>query len=153
MTDRLGRSLQGYGRALEPGGAEPEAALETVEEDSEEIDRQFSVMGGGKKEAPLQRLPPEREPPVWADKNAPNCRGRVDPGPRHYLVLITVNGAPVEGIVDTGACRTMMDMNTARALGLLMDERDGRRAPFGRFFGPDGFPRPYEGRSRGSVTF
>ena len=77
----------------------------------------------------------------------------MDPGPRHYLVLITVNGAPVEGIVDTGACRTMMDVATARSLGMSIEVRDPdahpKKAPFGRFFGPDSNVRPYDGRSRG----
>ena len=129
---------------------------ESKGEEDNEIDGQFAILGRGKKVATedhIRRLPPGREAPSWAKKDAPNCRGRVDPGPRHYLVLITVNGAPVEGIVDTGACRTMMDLDTARALGLLVDEREGRRSPFGQFFGPDGNTRPYEGRSRGAVTF
>ena len=101
----------------------------------------------------LVRVPNGWERPAWAKDSAPNCRGQVDPGPRHFLAVVTVNGSPIECIVDTGACRTMMDLDTARALGLLVDEREGRRAPFGRFFGPDGNPRPYDGWSRGPVTF
>lgn len=96
-----------------------------------------------------------REPPSWATPGAINCRGLVDPGARHYLALITINGAVVEGIVDTGACRTMLDINTARALGVdLEDLRDTKgSSPFGHFYGPEGVPAPYVGRTRGVTTF
>ena len=99
---------------------------------------------------------PGREPPRWASPGAINCRGLVDPGSRHYLALITVDGAVVEGIVDTGACRTMMDLRTAKALGVQLEEL-GRGAdgkfPFGHFYGPEGVPAPYAGRTKGPVTF
>ena len=98
-------------------------------------------------------VPKGRERPPWAKRTGPNCRGRVDPGPHHYLAVVTISGATVEGIVDTGACRTMMDLDTAKALGLPTEERDPKKqeAPFGRFHGPDGVPRPYEGRIGGGV--
>ena len=67
------------------------------------------------------------------------------------MAVVTVNGSAVEGIVDTGAGRTMMDVATARALGLKTEERDPddhpHKAPFGRFMGPNGLFSPYEGRT------
>ena len=105
----------------------------------------------------LVRVPNGRERPAWAKDSAPNCRGQVDPGPRHFLAVVTVNGSPIECIVDTGACRTMMDVNTARNLGLRTEERDPedhpRKAPFGRFVGPNGLTSPYEGRVQGAIAF
>ena len=63
----------------------------------------------------------------------------------------------MECIVDTGACRTMMDLETARNLGLRAEERDPechpRKAPFGRFVGPNGQSSPYEGRVQGALMF
>ena len=122
------------------------------EEDPGEVDGLFVARTDSKA---VVRVPGGRESPSWARKGAPNCRGRVDPGARHYLAVVAVGGAAVEGIVDTGACRTMMDITTAKALGLEVEERDpdGMRCPFGRFFGPDGQPRPYEGRVVGTVVF
>ena len=71
--------------------------------------------------------------------------------------MVTVNGATVEGIVDTGACRTMMDVQTARTLGLSTEERDPeghpRKAPFGKFVGPNSMTSPYEGRVQGAINF
>lgn len=99
---------------------------------------------------------PGREPPTWSMPGAVNCRGLVDPGTRHYLALIAVDGSLVEGIVDTGACRTMMDLRTAKALGVSLEElsrgKDGS-FPFGHFYGPEGVPAPYAGRTKGPVTF
>ncbi len=116
------------------------------------MDAQFMASG-----STMVRVPGGRERPAWAKASAPNCRGRVDPGPRHYLALVAICGSTVEGIVDTGACRTMMDINTARALALAVQERDPednpRRSPFGRFVGPSGQMHPYEGRVVGPVAF
>ena len=90
-----------------------------------------------------------------AAPGAVNCRGLVDPGARHYLALITINGAVVEGIIDTGACRTMLDINTARALGVDLEDLVGKKGsfPFGHFYGPEGVPAPYVGRVKGATTF
>ena len=79
------------------------------------VDAQFKAT-----DTTMLRVPSGRERPAWAKATAPNCRGRVDPGPRHYLALVAICGSTVEGIVDTGACRTMMDINTARALNLTL---------------------------------
>ncbi len=104
----------------------------------------------------MVEIPSGRERPAWGKMTSPNCRGRVDPGPRHYLALVTLQGAAVEGIVDTGACRTMMDIDTARALQLETEERDPdlplRTAPFGTVTGPAGEVHPYDGRVVGAVA-
>ena len=159
LAGQLNEALEGY---LGSGSRLTEEQSDGVSAWVSEADEPvFAARGdravAGSKEDGVLRMPPGRERPSWAKDNKPNCRGRVDPGPRHYLALITINGAPVEGIVDTGAFRTMMDIATARTLGIELEERDPddhpRKAPFGRFFGPDCAPHPYEGRTLERVVF
>lgn len=65
--------------------------------------------------------PAGREPAQWAPREAINVRGRVDPGSNHFLAACTVNGVSTDVVVDTGGARTMMDVDTADAMGLDID--------------------------------
>lgn len=140
----------GDGRGLDEF-AQAEARTEQALADAEQVFAAVPTSGT------MIRVPGGRERPPWAKEGARNCRGLVDPGQRHFLACITVNGSSVEGIVDTGACRTMMDVATARSLGLKTEERDPedhpRKAPFGKFMGPNGELSPYEGRVVGVIIF
>ena len=103
-------------------------------------------------------LPPGREPPAWAKKGAINCRGRVDPGSRHFVGLVTINGAVTDAIIDTAGARSMLDVDTAKALGLEMEamsiaEQESRGVfPFGHYTVADGRLIAYAGRLKGPVT-
>ena len=61
-------------------------------------------------------------------------------------------GAPVvmEGIGDTGATRTLMDIATARQVGLPIQVARG--SEFGTYFGPGSKEKPYAGRILGPVV-
>ena len=56
----------------------------------------------------------------------------------------------LEGIGDTGATRTLMDMATARGVGLTMETAHG--LGFGMYFGPGSKEKPYAGRVVGPVV-
>lgn len=53
--------------------------------------------------------------------------------------------------MDTGGARSMLDYDTAVALGLEV-ELSGGDKNFGSFWGPSGDPISYFGRVRGPVT-
>ena len=55
--------------------------------------------------------------PEWA-KDARNCRGMMQWDSTQYICVTQVNGCLVEGILDTGAAATIMDMGMAMDLGL-----------------------------------
>ena len=76
-----------------------------------------------------------------------------------YIILVEIasaghggKGRPVvlEGIGDTGATRTLMDMATARGVGLTMETVHGLE--FGTYFGPGSKEKPYAGRVVGPVV-
>ena len=75
-----------------------------------------------------------------------------------YVILVEIayagpsgKGRPVvlEGIGDTGATRTLMDMATAQGVGLTMETAHGLE--FGTYFGPGSKEKPCAGRVVGPV--
>ena len=75
-----------------------------------------------------------------------------------YVILVEVasgqqNRPPpvvMEGIGDTGATRSLMDMEMARQIGLQIEVAQG--SEFGTYFGPGSKERPYAGRMVGPVV-
>ena len=76
-----------------------------------------------------------------------------------YVILVEIastghggKGRPVvlEGIADTGATRTLMDMATAHGVGLTMET--AYSSEFGMYFGPGSKEKPYAGRVVGPVV-
>ena len=76
-----------------------------------------------------------------------------------YIKLVEIasaghggKGRPVmlEGIGDTGATCTLMEMATARGVGLTMETAHGLE--FGTYFGPGSKEKPYAGRVVGPVV-
>ena len=76
-----------------------------------------------------------------------------------YVILVEIasagpggKGCPVvlEGIGDTGTTRTLMDMATARGVGLTVETAHG--SEFGTYFGPGSKEKPYVGRFVGPVV-
>ena len=72
--------------------------------------------------------------PTWAHPEAQNHRSQVVITSDQYIILVEIasagpggKGRPVvlEGIGDTGATRTLMDMATARGVGLTMETAHG----------------------------
>lgn len=89
--------------------------------------------------------------PEWAPKGARNKRGLLPISRSHYIALVAIGGGFCEAIVDTGGARSMLDYDTAVALGLEV-ELSGGDKNFGSFWGPSGDPISYFGRVRGPVT-
>lgn len=58
----------------------------------------------------------------------------------------------VEAILDTGGARSMVDLETAKAMKLDV-EKATRKVNFGSFIGPNGRPTYYYGRVKGPITF
>lgn len=52
--------------------------------------------------------------------------------------------------MDTGGARSMIDHESAKALGLNIELADGNKS-FGSFWGPSGEPINYFGRVKGPV--
>ena len=75
-----------------------------------------------------------------------------------YVILVEVasgqqNRPPpvvMEGIGDTGTTRSLMDLETARRVGLQIEVAHGLE--FGTYFGPGSKERPYAGRVVGPVV-
>jgi hypothetical protein len=89
--------------------------------------------------------------PVWAPKGAKNGRGLLPISRSHYIALVAIGGGFCEAIVDTGGARSMIDYESAKALGLDVELSDGSRN-FGSFWGPSGDPVAYYGRVKGPVN-
>ena len=69
-----------------------------------------------------------------------------------YVVQLGVSGALTLGVVDTGSCRTLMDENLARELGLTVTRSRGRE--FGTYRTPGGDDvKSYVGIVKGPVLF
>lgn len=88
--------------------------------------------------------------PAWAPSGARNGRGLLPISRAHYTALLAINGAFCEAIVDTGGARSMIDYETAKALGLDIELADANKS-FGSFWGPSGSPCEYFGRVKGPV--
>lgn len=88
--------------------------------------------------------------PDWAKPGARNCRGMLPISRSHYTALVAIDDKFCEAIVDTGGAKTMIDHESAKALGLNIElAGDGRS--FGSFWGPSGSPVEYYGRVKGPV--
>ena len=96
--------------------------------------------------------------PLWARWDARNFRNTVITTSDQYVILVEVasgqqSRAPpvvMEGIGDTGATRSLMDLETARRVGLQIEVAHG--SEFGTYFGPGSKERPYAGRVVGPVV-
>lgn len=88
--------------------------------------------------------------PLWAPSGARNGRGLLPISRAHYTALLSIEGAFVEAIIDTGGARSMIDYETAKALGLNIQLADATQS-FGSFWGPSGAPCEYFGRVKGPV--
>ena len=96
--------------------------------------------------------------PLWARWDARNFRNTVVTTSDQYVILVEVASgqqsrappAVMEGIGDTGATRSLMDLETARRVGLQVEVAHG--SEFGTYFGPGSKERPYAGRVVGPVV-
>lgn len=96
--------------------------------------------------------PPEDETvPKWVDPGIQNKRHLVKPTGAHFLVPVQVGTGVIDAVLDTGGARSVIDVGTARELGLRV-ERATARKNFGSFWGPSSKPVNYYGRVRGPIT-
>jgi hypothetical protein len=120
-----------------------------VQEDAEVADKAFLLAGQGVVEA--TKLPAgSRGVPDWASVGAKNLRGLVQISGSHYLGLCEVNGRLVEVVLDSGGARTMIDKDTARALGLNVEWATSGKS-FGTYSGVTSSNSSYAGRAVGPV--
>ena len=96
--------------------------------------------------------------PLWARWDARNFRNTVVTTSDQYVILVEVasgqqNRPPpvvMEGIGDTGATRSLMDLKAARQVGLQVEVAQG--SEFGTYFGLGSKERPYAGHVVGPVV-
>ena len=113
------------------------------------MDRAYLLAGHDSTET---RLPEgARGLPSWASSEAKNLRGVVSVQSSHYLGLVELNGRVVEVILDSGGARTMVDRETAIALGLKIEWADDQKF-FGSFSGVSSTPTRYAGRAVGPIS-
>ena len=91
-----------------------------------------------------------REVPVWAE-GARNFRGLVPPSRAHYMALVKLGNGVIEAIIDTGGARSLIDLDTARTLGLKIEMAKSNN--MGNFWGPGGEVMGYTGTVRGPIKF
>jgi hypothetical protein len=84
--------------------------------------------------------------PSWAPSNVQNHQGLLPASKALYIGLVTINNKLTEVILDTAGSRTMIDSNTARALGL-----DVTWERVGQFSGVGGGALTYAGMVKGPV--
>ena len=89
--------------------------------------------------------------PEWASKDAINYRGLVPASLSHYMVLIQLGAGICEAIIDTGGARSLIDLDTAKALKL--DIELAKKNDMGCFWGPGGEVMGYAGRVKGPIKF
>ena len=94
---------------------------------------------------------PGRKPdlPGWA-LGMVNVRGRVPVSKNHFTCVVGIGGACMEAIVDTGGCRSMMDLGTAKAAGLPIKLATPTES-YGSFYGAAGEVHEYAGIVEGPV--
>ena len=69
--------------------------------------------------------PPEDETvPKWVDPGIQNKRHLVKPTGAHFLVPVQVGTGVIDAVLDTGGARSVIDVGTARELGLKVDFDD-----------------------------
>ena len=96
--------------------------------------------------------------PAWASSGCANHRGVVSTMSEQYVLLVEVDTraaggrapAVTEAIGDTGATRSLIDMELARSMGLPIQRAKGTDC--GTYFGPGSEERPYVGRVIGPIT-
>lgn len=66
------------------------------------------------------------------------------------MAVVKIGKGVVNALVDTGGARCMVDVNTAKKLGLSI-EVAGTGSRFGSFTGPNGATVPYYGKIKGPV--
>lgn len=86
-----------------------------------------------------------RELPAWAGGKR-NMLGIVPFSRCHYYGVVAINDVVVEAIMDTGGARSLVDVDTARQMGLEVKEGDA-----GYFWGPGNAATSYFGRVVGPV--
>ena len=127
------------------------SGMETSASDGEAADGNFMAM-------PPSIVPPSvpmGKLPSWASKMT-DLRGRMPISTNHFTCQLGIlnesgPGAYMEAIVDTGGCRTMMDIGTAKASGVLYKERKPGTT-YGSFYGAAGEHSQYAGVIPGPVT-
>jgi predicted aspartyl protease len=73
--------------------------------------------------------------PNWAPSKIHNFRGLVKPTTQHYLGIVQIGNGIVEALIDTGGARCMIDVDTAKKLGLEV-EIATKEKNWGSYFGP-----------------
>lgn len=97
-------------------------------------------------------LPHAMDLPAWTDHNAINCRGVVLISSNHYTELCQIGKDVVECMLDSGEARTMIDVQTARLIGLDV-ERPEAGNYFGCFYGANAQTTAYASHVRGPIKF
>ena len=76
--------------------------------------------------------------PDWASGYL-NFRGLVPLSPAHFYGVAAFNGSVTDVLLDTGGSRTMMDLASARKLGLSVQLTD-KEVHYGSWSGPGDKP-------------
>ena len=76
--------------------------------------------------------------PDWASSYL-NFRGLVLLSPAHFYGVAAFNGSVTDVLLDTGGSRTMMDLASARKLGLSVKLTD-KQVHYGSWSGPGDKP-------------
>lgn len=82
----------------------------------------------------VSKLPAgQRGLPDWAPKSAKNLRGVCEVNTCHYSALACINNCFLEVLLDSGGGKTMIDKQTAIALGLDIEWADPTKNFLGSF--------------------
>ena len=90
--------------------------------------------------------------PDRATAGALNCRGRMRQSHDQYVILLQVGEAPgavTEALGDTGGARSLIDLDSAHAMGLQVHHARG--SEYGTFYGPGGREQAYLGVVKGPI--
>ena len=87
--------------------------------------------------------------PDWAQGYL-NFRGLVPLSPAHFYGTAAFNGSITDVLMDTGGSRTMMDITSARKMGLQIQLTD-KEIHYGSWSGPGDKPQYYVGRVPGPI--
>ena len=97
----------------------------------------------------IERRLKDSSAPAWAT-NARNCRGLISWDSAQYIGLLVIQDCLIEALFDTGAACTIMDLGTAKKLGMELLKADNQ--DFGCFSVPGrSSPQPYPAAIRGPV--
>ena len=92
-----------------------------------------------------------RTMPDWVSDDVINYRGLVPSSTSHYMALVKLGRGICEAIVDTGGARSLIDLDTAKTLGLKVEMAN--KNDMGCFWGPGGEVMGYAGRIKGPIKF